>query len=283
MADRASTSNRDDKSGFSSALASSSAEPNSSTSTDRKVKRKPKTAFDRQRRRPLRIYSLDHHIPYGRSEATPQSECVFRFLELAPELRNRIYNYALQGESASWTGRTRYNYSDWKEPYRTASLYCPRGANVSLMRCCKQIYQETKALIYELNIFNLAVKMLPSLQTIVTLKQPSKAWACWKRIKHLQIQGSVASIPKFVAPLVSRRDLEIHTLRLDLSDGNAEDMMQLGQLQVHGSVKITMRRPSTMDQGVFVSQLKSLLEEVMRKFFHIVEIQLTSNDSVHQS
>lgn len=233
MADRASTSYRDGNSDFSSALASTSAEPKSRTSRGRKVKRKPKTPLDRQRRRPLQIYSLDHPIPHCRSEATPQSECVFRLLDLAPELRNRIYNYALQGESASWTGRTRYSYSDEKKPYCTASLYCPRGANVSLMRCCKQIYQETKALIYELNVFNLAVKMLPSLQTIVTLKKSSKAWPCWKRIKHLQIQGPVGRIPNFVAPLVSRRDLKIHTLRLDLSDGNAEDVIQLGQLQVH--------------------------------------------------
>lgn len=36
-----------------------------------------------------------------------------------------------------------------------------------------------------------------------------------------------------------------------------------------------MRRPSTLYRGVFISQLKSLLEEVMRKFFHIVEIPLT--------
>jgi hypothetical protein len=194
----------------------SSTEPKRKYTKGRKIKRKIKKPPEGRKGKPH--YSLN---PFGNAArrkpgAEPESAPVvpFRLLDLAPELRNHVYTYALKGNPAGWTGRANYQHTDHDEEFRTASLHCPKAANVNLIRCCKQIHQETKILLYKLNIFNLSLKHLPSLQEVINIKQPIKSWPCWSKIKHLKIHGSVENIPDFVAPLISLQGLRIHTLNL---------------------------------------------------------------------
>jgi hypothetical protein len=246
----------------------SSTEPKRKYTKGRKIKRKIKKPLEGRKGKPH--YSLN---PLGNAArlkpgAEPESAPVipFRFLDLAPELRNHVYTYALKGNPAGWIGRANYQHTDHNEEFRTASLHCPKGANVNLIRCCKQIHQETKILLYKLNIFNLSLKHLPSLQEVINIKQPIKSWSCWSKIKHLKIHGSVEKIPDFVVPLISLQGLRIHTLNLHILEEQAKDLLKLSGLRVYGSVSITVRSPPAMDRALLVSQLRTLLTDIMRKF-----------------
>jgi hypothetical protein len=103
------------------------------------------------------------------SQKTSQKEpeMPFRLIDLSAEPRNMVYGYALRALKLQMNKKK----SLWDEyrspPSSSAELVCPVGANVDLLRSCKQVYAETKALLFELKTFRLTVHSIPDIHDAI--------------------------------------------------------------------------------------------------------------------
>lgn len=196
------------------------------------------------------------------------------FLRLPAELRNMIYGYALQGRGDRWNAK-----SPWEE-YRgpessSASLIPSVGMNINLMRACKQIYQETKALLFELNTFSLWVKFVPNMQEAIAL------WPVWPNIRHINIIGSAygaKELCSLVDILLAHTNLTVNqlTLHVAMRAGDSE-ISTLRNLRVRQYVMIKLHTALLHSEEVnmFENELRIALPNMMRKFVPATRSEFT--------
>lgn len=139
----------------------------------------------------------------------------FRLLDLAPELRNRIYQYAFLGHSRHEHAHAWPPAIDMNGPRVGVFVKIQRlqGINWNLLLCCKQVYWEAKTLPYELNTFQINL-LLDHHHRHHSLSQ--ETWqSIIPRLRHVSLflGGFVETVRIFVQLLRDAHpDLKIHAL-----------------------------------------------------------------------
>lgn len=195
---------------------------------------------------------------------TDQSKSAFPFLGLPAEIRNMIYCYALNAPRRSKTKQSYRTYR--KRRHRRASLYCPIGANVSLVRTCHQIYHETKGMLFELNTFLLSSFLLPDVRNAI------RSWPIWRSVKSVDLI-SYCITPKHLHSLV-RAMLEQPTMRIRTVDiglyglAGAADFAALRNLKLETSITLTVYIHSScpFTIGAVQTELDLIVPKMMGKF-----------------
>jgi hypothetical protein len=164
----------------------------------------------------------------------------FAFLSLPRELRDPIYTYALQGiPYESQESYLQIMCAD-SDDNAFASLGCNAKVNFNLVLCNKQIYEESKDLIYELNTFKLKVHNFELLDEV-------DSWPFWNQVRHLDVEGRFqvrGSLTAMVRMLSGRGgDIKMQRFEVWIKEGIIDEAHELFKSRFHGSVKLMLDRP----------------------------------------
>lgn len=166
-----------------------------------------------------------------------RAEPCFPFLSLPAEIRNMIYGYALD---ARWlvSKKKRSCRKYRKKTYEIVRLYCPVGANTSLIRTCQQIYHETRCMLFEINTFSLHSIMFPDLRIAV------RSWPIWQNIRKLKMSACCKNLKQLNKllktlqehPSICLRKIDLTIIGLKV----ASDISPLQNLKVEDSIQINV-------------------------------------------
>jgi hypothetical protein len=180
----------------------------------------------------------------------------FRFMDLSAELRNHVYSFALTGNGiALLDGKL-------KDHSHALNLIARRIPAPGILRTCKQIHQEARDLLYELNEFSLWLD-----NDKLELSTPSY-WLVWDKIRYLRVRSVGTLREKFGLAIMKKilaagAILTSVDIRLYEYSGSAIDALESYQdIRVQGQTTLKMELWKDEDRVIIESEVEQILTKM---------------------